>query len=190
MAAKPALKFWNSNLGILILSSAVIAPIGYFVKDYRDDQKQAVEDARRAEEKAVGEQKRLATEAENHRQEVDKLCSELYDRTNRLRDIVAQPKMTAQDGAELITALPNPFPPPKNIPSSFPEFERMPMAAVVGPLERVAASDETIRPLASIIRREYEGARAAYQSEQRLDGRDALIRMTQWLINCRAAVEK
>lgn len=190
MAEKQTLGFLNSNLGILILSSLVIAPIGYVFKEYRESQRQEAEEQKRREELAVAEKGRMADEAERRRQQVDKLCTEIFQRMNQFRDINATKVLSAADQFQLFTALPNAFPPPLAITASSPDLEKVSTGAVVGQLETATSSDDTLRTLAATIRREHENALAAYRAGNRLEGRDALRRQAQALISCREVVQK
>jgi hypothetical protein len=183
------LTFWNSNLGILILSSVVIAPIGYFAKEYRDSQIRAADEQQRKKDQAEAERQRLADGAERYRQQVDNLCGEILHRMNQFRDINKLTGPTTPELFQLYSALPNAFPAPMTITASSAEFERTPTAAVVGQLESLTLADESLRQVVSSIRREHDAALSHYRDGDRVAAIQALQRQAQDLIKCRAEME-
>jgi hypothetical protein len=197
---KSVVTFLNSNLGVLILSSVVIAPIGWAANNYLEGQKRAAEEQKRVADEEAAAQKQVEKEEEaakkiaaderrRYHKQVDKLCGEILRRLNQLRDINISNNLSTSQWYQLYIAVPNALPPPLAIAASFPEFEKMPTAAVLGELEAETLADATLRPMVSTIRREHDKALFAFQRGERATGIEAVRQQVLGLIGLRAEME-
>jgi hypothetical protein len=192
------LKFLNSPLGILLLTSCIVGPAGFFISEYRNSvaerQRLQREAQQRIDEEAAERerQEKAAAAAEAYRTEVLAHCTELSERNIDIRgrrDYLRNRGTSVPAVAELFLSMPT-------VPTgetgtegevhyADSRFRLISFSLLVNRLEDLTARDDEFRLMAQRITREHDASYSSLRTNDEPEARRQLALQNQELLDCK-----